>query len=150
MSLDLIRSTGKGGTNYRYQYRYADATEVGPRAPLRLEFWKPKDRKGGAWVPAEPGEFLDGSYFRTWRKVRPGHSHADKLTHSIAMHPAGYAVDSKTQCERYLQWARLKGLTAVSVFPASHGQSAAKPFGFAAREVDPTDYNGEPAVDLGE
>lgn len=146
----LTRTRTRTG-DYRYKYRYAEPTEVGPRAPLRLEFWAPKGRKGGAWVPAAPGEFLDGSYFRTWRKVRPGHSHADKLTHSIAsVRGTGYAVDSKTQCERYLQWARLKGLTAVSVFPASYGQSASKPFGFAARVVDPADYNGEPATDLGE
>jgi hypothetical protein len=129
-----------------YRYRYAEPAECGPRAPLQLEFWLPKGRKGGAWVKAAPDEFLDGSYFRTWRKVRFGHSHADKLAHSIAPRAAGYAVDSKAQCERYLARARLKGLQTVSVFPKSYGQSAAKPFGFTSRAVDPADYDGNAPI----
>ncbi len=131
-----------------YLYGYAEPTEVGPRAPLQLEFRIPKGRKGGSWVKAAPDEFLDGSYFRTWRKVRPGHKHADKLTHSITrIRDMRCPLNTiERQCEMYLAWARLKGLQTVSVFPGSYGQSAAKPYGLTARAVDPSDYAGNAPI----
>jgi hypothetical protein len=142
----LTRTSSKGGTNYRYQYRYANPCEVGPHAPLQTEFWIPKGRKGGSW--ARIPDPVPGLY-KTWRKVRPGHSHADKLAHSITrIRDTRCLLNTvERQCETYLQWARLNGLNTVSVFPGSYGQSAAKPFGFTARPVDLVDYNGEPATD---
>jgi len=113
---------------------------------LQTEFWIPKGRKGGSWVPMHA---VPVGNYRTWRRVLPGHTHKDKMAHSIArIRDVRCPLNTvKRQCETYLQWARLNGLNTVSVFPGSYGQSAAKPFGFTARTVDLADYNGEPAPD---
>ena len=117
-STDLTRSTGRGGTNYRYQYRYATPTEVGPRQPLQTEFWVPKGRKGGRWVAqhALPAGHDASLYARTWRRVFPHHSHADKLAHSIAMRAVASDRPREKVCEEYCLWARSAGLANVTAF----------------------------------
>jgi hypothetical protein len=143
--LDRIRGPG---TTWRYQYRYADPREVGPRQPLQTEFWIPKGRKGGAWVAGLTDPSVQT---RTRRKVFPNHSPADKLAHSIARVAAGgYATSADAQCDAYLAWAREKGFATVSVYAPKVGPTAkgwygarcAKALGFQLRAVDPADIHG--------
>src|SRR4051812_8993469 len=89
------------GPRGRYQYHYAEPTEVGPRQLMQLEFWVPKGRKGGRWVPQHLTHGLTG-FGKAWRKVRPHHSHADKLAHSIATVKAGYAHTAEDQIKTFL------------------------------------------------
>lgn len=156
-TLDALASMSRSypsGPRNAYAYTYDVPTDVGPVQPMQLEFWIRKGRKGGAWVPASAPAIPPASY-RTWRRVKPGHAHKDKLAHSIARirdcrDPFNTIA---RQCETYTQWARLKGLASVSVFPSSYGQSVAKSFGFAAHVVDPADYSSDaptPETDLGE
>lgn len=97
-----------------YQYSYAEPSEVGPRQPLQLQFWIPKGRKSGRWVPHH--ETPVGNY-RTWRKVRPSNNHADKLAHSIgAVKSCGYARSVADQVALYMTWAAVRGLARVHRF----------------------------------
>jgi hypothetical protein len=108
--LTAVRNRGGYGA---YVYTYAEPTEVGPRAPFQTELWVKHGRTKGQWMPV--ASVTDGKR-HPWRKVRPGHSHADKLAHSIGRVAAGYSRERSQVCDDYCAWARLKGLTHVTVF----------------------------------
>ncbi len=120
-----------------YQYTYASPKEVGPHMPMQLEFWIPKGRKGGRWLQIP--DPVPGMY-KTWRKVRPYHNYANKLAHSIAR-VKDITSNSKEArgdtCERYLAWARMRGLKAVTIYRGSE-----RPLGFDVREVEISDILG--------
>lgn len=134
------------GPDWQYAYTYANPPEVGPRPRKHLEFWIPKGRKGGQWVPYHA---VPVGNYKTWRKVFAGHSHADRLPHSIASVKGGYATSAEAQCDAYLAWARAKGLATVSVYAPReatgkgwYGAKCAKALCFELRAVDPADIHG--------
>jgi hypothetical protein len=125
-----------------YAYLYAEPADVGPRAPLQLEFWVPKGRKGGAWIPQHLTFGLTG-FSKAWRKVRPGHSHADKLAHSIRMREYAPWRSRFDQCQAYCAHARAAGLKTVTIFAGdAHGIRAALEAGLQYVEVDPAEFTG--------
>jgi hypothetical protein len=115
--VSLIKVAPRGG-NRAYQYRYANPAEVGPRQPLQLQFWVPKGRKGGRWVPADrvPQGHDASVYARTWRRVRPHAGRPDKLAHRISAVSAGYARSVADQVALYMTWAAARGLARVHRF----------------------------------
>ncbi len=139
---DLNRISRASGV---YAYRYAVPTDVGPRQPMQTEYWVPKGRKGGRWAlpSALPLGHDVSLYARTWRRVRPGHSLPDKLSHSITMRERARDRSVTQVCDDYCAWAKAKGLTSVATF-AGHRVSnqAATVAGLDARPVDKADFLG--------
>lgn len=128
----------------KYRYSYACPSDVGPRARFVMEYWAPKGRKGGEWRPSvyKPE---DGVY-KTWRKVRFGHSHKAKLAHSIAtVKPCGYAKTAAEQVALYMEWAHAKGLKRIHRFKDCK-HVPPKLEGIDVVSVDPADFIG-PAPD---
>ncbi len=121
----------------------------------QLEFWAPKGRKGGAWVAASPADTgAPNGRFRSWRRVKPGHTHKDKLAHSIAaVRPCGYASGGKEstrtdRCDQYVRWALYAGLRAVHVFRNDHiSTAAAKIAGLEPVPVELADFIGPLTVE---
>jgi hypothetical protein len=141
--LTSVKRHYSAGTRWQYCYTYAEPTEVGPRAPLQLEFWIPKGRKGGSWVTAKDSPLSERPNSRTWRRVRPGHSYPDKLAHSIASVKAGYARAVETQIKDYLAWAHVRGLTRVHAFTGCKvARKWAPGFALEVVTVDPADFIG--------
>jgi hypothetical protein len=133
------------GPRHAYCYTYADPPAVGPRAPMQLEVWTPKGRKGGSWVPYIDKGTGAVPRYKTWRKVLPGHSHADKLSHSIKMRELASVRTVRDVCLAYCAWARAAGLKSVTVFDGHpHGLAAAVQTGLAFVAVDPSDFIGPP------
>ncbi len=112
----------------------------------QLEFWIPKGRKSGSWV--QSGALPAGHHYsRTWRRVKPGHAHKDKLGHSLRL-TAGYARDRSAQCDAYCQWARLAGLKTVTAFRDDHiSNKSAKLFAFEPAQVFVGDFIGPLTVE---
>lgn len=136
--MELTRNRRASGT---YQYTYANPAEVGPRPPMQMEFWAPKGRKGGEWKVSVYAP-TDGVY-KTWRKVRRGHSHPDKLAHPLRL-TAGYARDRKAQCELYTAWAVSVNLQSVAVFAGDkYSKDAAKIARLVGRPVLVADFIGD-------
>ena len=134
ISLDLTRHSCSA-----YAYTYDNPASVGPKAPLQLEFWVPKGRKGGSWVAGEHDE----NHYRAWRKVRQFHQHADKLSHSIAgVKPRGYARAVDYKVKEYLEWARARGLTRVHSFTGCKIAPKWAPAGLELVPVDPAEFIG--------
>jgi len=105
-----------------------------------MEFWVPKGRKGGQWKPAHA---VPVGNYRTWRKVKPDHSHADKLTHSIARVKPAHSRSKQEQCERYCQWARDAKLVRVATYRDDWlSNHCAMVLGLLTTEVDPADIIG--------
>lgn len=80
---------------------------------FQMEFWIPKGRKGGAWVPAHS---VPVGNYRTWRKVKVGHEHADKIAHSITMRDRAGVRTKQDVMDQYCDWARKAGLPYVHVY----------------------------------
>lgn len=135
------------GPRNDYAYTYADPPSVGPRPRKRMEFWIPKGRKGGSWIPCAVAPV--GNY-KTRRKVFDSHNHADKLAHSIATVKAcGYRNDAEAQVSAYMAWARARGLTRVHMFTGcKHAPKWGA--GLELAPVDPAEFIGDapaPEVD---
>ena len=140
-SPDLTRARTYGA----YQYTYDNPASVGPRARMQLEFWKPKGRKGGEWVPQHLTFGMTG-FSKAWRKVLHGHSHADKLSHSIAaMKSRGYARSVADQIALYMTWAESRGLTRVHRF-SNCKYVPPKCGSLEVVSVDPADFIGDAPV----
>ena len=109
---------------------------------FQLEFWVPKGRKGGAWVPQNAAPV--GNY-RTWRKVKVGHEHPDKLRHSITMIDRPSNRTRSQVCDDYCKWARLNGVqpTIYAGDPISRNAARAAMYVTETlRAVDVTDFIG--------
>ncbi len=120
-------------------------------AVMQLEMWTPKGRRGaGSWsvVPSDtPRETL-----KTWRLVKVGHSHKDKLTHGITMRDTASVRDRYTVCAEYCDWAKARGLTSVTVYRDDTGgvsYRAARERCLGRREVRVADHIGPaPAAEV--
>lgn len=111
---------------------------------FQMEFYIPgKCKHSGTWIPQHA--LAVGDYSRhAWRKVLVGHTHKDKMSHSIAtVRSCGYAAMQRAQCERYCQWARLKGLTSVSTYRDDWlSNHFAMVFALATNEIDAAEIIG--------
>lgn len=103
-------------------------------AEFQMEFWIPKGRKGGSWVPAHS---VPAGNYRTWRKVKVGHEHADKIAHSITMRERAGVRTKQDVMDQYCDWARKAGLQSVHVYRDDFlSISRATVAGLARIEVD--------------